>query len=87
MLLFMLLISLVFQVEGDDPPTNSQNFAYTGGEQTYIVPSNVNSLQIDVCGAMGGPEESFPWSRTTSLNGDRVQSLIPVTPGQTGNTP
>src|SRR5262247_1205551 len=36
------------------PPTGSQNFAFTGGTQTFTVPACVTSIRLDAIGAVGG---------------------------------
>ncbi|MCK9339388.1 MAG: glycine-rich protein, partial [Bacteroidales bacterium] len=36
----------------------SQDFTYTGGEQTFVVPQNVNELTLEVWGAQGGYRSS-----------------------------
>jgi hypothetical protein len=50
------------------------NFSYTGGTQTWTVPSGVTSIQIDSRGAEGGG--------TYGGFGARVVVTVPVTPGQ-----
>ena len=85
--LIILLLVWSSSVAGGYPPalaapsTSSITYAWTGSEQTYTVPTGVHSLQIDACGAQGGPD---PFTSSTLLGGlgGRIQSLIPVTPGQ-----
>ncbi|GAA3987164.1 glycine-rich protein [Hymenobacter antarcticus] len=58
------------------PPTT---FSYTGAPQTYTVPPNVTSLNVDLVGAMGG---SYYRAGTGQGPGGRVQAVLAVTPGQ-----
>ena len=51
-------------------------FNYTGGVQTYTVPSCVTSITVDAKGAQGGGTGGF---------GGRVQCTMPVTPGDVLN--
>ncbi|MBX2907612.1 MAG: hypothetical protein KF744_16325, partial [Taibaiella sp.] len=68
-------------------PTGSAVYGYTGGVQTYTVPSGVNFLQVDMEGAAGGCNLHWPqyMYRSEPGYGGRVQCVIPVTPGQTLN--
>ena len=61
------------------PYSNSIQFSYTGAAQTYVVPAGTYTLQIDACGQAGGV---FDGGGTVVAAGF-IQSLIPVTPGQT----
>ena len=56
-----------------------QNFSYTGGQQTYTVPSGVTSVQLEVWGAQGG------YRSTSTYGGMGGYSIgtASVTPGQT----
>jgi|GEM_PF-614037 len=64
----------------DPNPSGTQTFNYTGGNQTWTVPSGVFALSFDVRGAQGG---------TNSWNdgglGGKVVGLLAVTPGQVLN--
>jgi hypothetical protein len=59
---------------------STQSLSYTGGMQTYTVPSGVTSLTIDATGGKGGTG-----STGTGGNGGRIQTVIAVTPGQVLN--
>jgi hypothetical protein len=62
----------------------TQDFAYTGGEQSFVVPAGVCSVTVDALGAEGGAN-----SGTDSLGGSlpglggEAQATITVTPGET----
>lgn len=58
----------------------STSFSYTGGMQTFVVPACVNIISVDMSGAQGGGNASV--SAPGGMGG-RVQTDIPVTPGQT----
>ncbi len=60
--------------------TGSQTFTYTGSYQTFIVPSGVTSIDVDVDGGKGG-YGSYGVSQGGS--GGSVQGTISVTPGST----
>lgn len=66
------------------PPSGSATFNYTGGQQTWVVPSGVTSITVDVRGSQGGTgaatEDS---SGGIGGKGSRVQTNLNVTPGQT----
>jgi hypothetical protein len=53
-------------------------FNFTGGEQTYTVPSGLTSLAIVATGAAGGG----PSSGLTGGRGAVVSAMVPVTPGE-----
>lgn len=59
------------------PIGQSQTFNYTGGVQTFTVPSCVNYIDIDVYGAQG-----FATGVTTFGRGGRLQARLTVTPGE-----
>lgn len=72
--------------------TNAQvtTFDYTGGMQTYVVPTGVTEIQFDVKGAQGGDISgtTVGWGGSTSIsteagNGGQVTGILPVTPGET----
>lgn len=67
-----------FYVETADITNNSASFSYTGGQQSWVVPAGVYSIQVDMTGAQGG---SHSWN--TGGLGGRVQTTLSVTPGQT----
>lgn len=68
-------------------PVGNLSFSYTGGQQTWVVPPGVTSINVDMAGAQGGSTSYKPGG-----NGGRVQATISVTPGETlyvyvGGTP
>jgi len=62
----------------------TQTYNYTGGVQTFVVPSGITSITVDARGAAGG-NSYYAGSTTAHIGGlgGRVQADIPVTPGQT----
>ena len=62
--------------------TTSTTLSYTGGAQTFVVPTGVSSLSVDVQGACGGFSYTSPTATGTGYGG-RVQATLSVTPGQT----
>jgi hypothetical protein len=62
--------------------TTTTTFNYTGAMQTFVVPSCVNSIDVDISGAQGGGDASVS---APGGNGGRVQATMSVTPGQTLN--
>ena len=56
---------------------NKQVFEYTGGEQTFAVPSGVRHLRIAASGAGGAGFDE------TANSAGFVRATIPVTPGET----
>src|ERR1700691_1705900 len=56
--------------------TGATKLEYTGGEQTYPVPSGVTLLEIEAVGAAGGGFD------TTGF-GMNLDGYLPVAPGQT----
>lgn len=55
-------------------------FSFTGGQQQWVVPPGVSFVSVDASGAQGGSnaQRAQPGGR-----GGRVQSIVPVTPGET----
>ena len=79
--------TLWVEAVSDPNPSGSQTFNYTGGQQTWTVPSGVFSLSFDVRGAQGGTNS---WN--DGGKGGKVTGTLAVTPGQTlfiyvGNQP
>jgi murein DD-endopeptidase MepM/ murein hydrolase activator NlpD len=56
-------------------------FNFTGGSQTWVVPTGVTSIAIDARGGMGGGNAADPL--VLGGKGGRVQTTIAVTPGET----
>ncbi|HEX2899554.1 MAG TPA: glycine-rich protein, partial [Bacteroidia bacterium] len=65
---------------GGGPGT--QTFNFTGGVQSFTVPSGVTTLNVDLRGAKGG--DGYP-VMSVGGNGGRMTSSIAVTPGQVLN--
>src|SRR5690606_29001240 len=63
-------------------PVDSVSFSYTGGQQTWVVPPGVTSIDVDVVGASGG-NSSGSYGTNAGGKGGRVQATLSVTPGQT----
>ncbi|MBI1814050.1 MAG: hypothetical protein HYR72_03650 [Deltaproteobacteria bacterium] len=60
----------------------TESFDFTGTEQTWVVPSGVTSIDVDVGGAQGGGGvEGIPTE--FGGKGGRVQTTLAVTPGET----
>src|SRR5687768_13317270 len=63
-----------------------QTFSFTGGTQTFVVPSCVTTITFDARGASGGDGGKYSSSSssiTTGGKGGRVVGTLSVTPGQT----
>src|SRR5574344_3043650 len=55
----------------------SQDFSYTGGEQTFVIPQGINELTLEVWGAQGGQySSSYPGGK-----GGYASGTLPVSPG------
>ena len=74
-LAFILGFSIVAQAQ-------TTTFNYTGGAQTYTVPSAVSSLAIDMKGGAGGGAYVSSSSFGPNARGGRVQCNLAVTAGQ-----
>lgn len=59
----------------------STTFAYTGGEQSFVVPAGVTRVTVDASGA-AGEASGAGQSRPGGLGG-RIAATLAVTPGQT----
>ncbi len=64
--------------------TAGQDFAYTGLDQTFVVPSGVTTIAVTMNGGSGG-NSNYYGSTVYALGGlgGRVATVIPVTPGST----
>jgi hypothetical protein len=56
----------------------TENFAYTGGEQTFIVPTGVYKMEILAIGGTGGEANTAAGGQAAEVTG-----VVSVTPGQT----
>src|SRR6476661_4399044 len=58
-------------------------FAYTGGQQSYVVPGDgtVCSLQVDVAGANGGNSALVPGATGSGGVGGQATATFAVNPG------
>lgn len=61
-------------------PVVTVNFAFTGGSQSWTVPANITSINVDMTGAEGA--DNSPAAIGGGGLGARVQATIPVTPGE-----
>jgi hypothetical protein len=61
-----------------------KTFEYTGGMQTFIVPSGVSTISVDMYGASGGWNDysGVMYDKYVPGNGGRLQATYPVYPGQ-----
>ncbi len=73
----------------DDCPTagvgtGSTTFGYTGGMQTYVVPSGVTEITVDMVGAAGGAGGGLYYNPTQNQGGfgGSIQGSISVSSGQ-----
>jgi hypothetical protein len=62
------------------PTHAAQSFMYTGGTQTFTVPTCITSLTVDAAGAQGGVQTAVKVS--TGGYGGRVQATLAATGGQ-----
>ncbi len=60
-----------------------QNFSYTGREQTYVVPQNVTSVEVQVWGAEGGDGQGSSSGTAGGAGGlgGYSRGTLPVNPG------
>jgi hypothetical protein len=58
---------------------STQNFVYTGAEQTFVVPEGVTQINAQIAGARGGTSQSG----VAGAAGAIVTATIDVTPGET----
>ncbi len=76
--LIMMLMVFVSIETGWAQPVE-QNFNFTGGQQSFVVPDGVNSVHVQAWGAQGGmPIQGVPAGLGGFAEGD-----LAVTPGQT----
>jgi hypothetical protein len=62
--------------------SGSQTFSYAGAQQTFTVPSGVNSISVDAYGAEGGKGQRGYSLSEYPGKGGRVQVTISTTPGE-----
>ena len=60
--------------------SSSQDFPYTGGQQTFTVPTGISEIQLQVWGAQGGYRSSSDYG---GKGGYSVGTLTDLTEGQT----
>jgi hypothetical protein len=75
--LFALTLALVGQLAAQ-----SSVYNYTGGAQTYTVPSGTTVVRVKVWGAGGGAAASISGANGSGAGGGFVQADVPVTPGE-----
>lgn len=68
----------LYALGGLESGQQSQTFSYTGGSQTYVVPSGVTSVNVTLVGASGGAGQNGG----TGGNGGSVSGTLSVTPGE-----
>lgn len=62
----------------------TQQFDYTGALQTFTVPNDVTSIQVDCVGATGAkPTGKYFGNKYAAGKGGRVKTEMSVTPGET----
>lgn len=66
-------------------PTQTQDFSCTGAAVNWVVPANVNSVQVEAWGASGGIGDDGSISRPSSPAGlgGYTKATIATTPGET----
>ena len=66
-------------------PASTHNFGYTGGYQTFVVPSDITSVTLEVWGAQGGSGGCYSDCPTagTGGKGGYSKGTLAVTPGET----
>src|SRR5574344_1572450 len=68
----------------------SQDFSYTGGQQTFVVPQNVNELTLEVWGAQGGYRSSSTYGGKGGYSRGTIAvaqgDVMYVNVGGSGNT-
>ncbi|HLY03726.1 MAG TPA: hypothetical protein VKR56_14675 [Candidatus Cybelea sp.] len=61
---------------------HTKTFLYSGGSQTFVVPSGVTQLSVDARGGQGAGTSRYPSEDPPGFPG-RVRAVIPVKPGET----
>ncbi len=79
-----------YYVQREKIMSQTKSFSYTGGQQSWIVPNGVTSINATLYGAKGA--DATYSNPGDGGKGGKVQANLPVTPGQTlyffvGNTP
>jgi len=64
-------------------PHGNQTFGYTGGQQTFKVPTCVSKVTIEAWGAQGGGSTCCSGSQEDGGKGGKVKGDLAVTPGET----
>jgi len=65
------------------PSGNSVGFYYTGNEQSWTIPANVNYIQVDACGGGFSFNDNGVLGSNGAGKGGFVSAVIPVTPSST----
>ena len=71
--------TVYFDVADTPVPPGEEVFAYTGGEQYFVVPDGVTEISVEAFAGAGGDNDDG----LTGGMGGYVQATIPVTPGET----
>ena len=63
--------------------SQNQTFTYTGGEQSWVVPTGVVTVAVVAIGGAGGASGQYSAGKAAGGHGAAVDATIAVTPGQT----
>ena len=61
--------------------TTTETFTYTGGEQTFVVPRNITTVEVRAVGGHGG--DAGPVHRALGGDGAMIETPVSVSPGET----
>lgn len=69
----------------DIPPTGEASFAYTGGEQQFVVPAGTTAILVTAVGAAGATPQNTIGCGSPEMGGEGGASsgVLQVTPGET----
>ncbi|MGE5041619.1 MAG: InlB B-repeat-containing protein [Candidatus Levyibacteriota bacterium] len=74
---------IITPLSGGSGSPITANFSYTGGMQTWVVPSGVTSVTLETWGAQGGQGYGTSYSGQTGGLGGYAKGNLAVSPGQT----
>ncbi len=82
-LFFVLFISSILNKRGTEAiaQTTTQTFNYTGGNQTFVVPTCISSITVQAWGGGGGGGGTDTYGGGDGGGGAYSSSTIAVTPG------
>ena len=81
-LLFALVFSTFLSSASAAGSSGTKTFTFTGGEQTFVAPDGVTSLDVTAVGATGGVGVTTGASNPPGGQGAVASGKLPVTPGQ-----